>query len=310
MGVFFLRISIYKGHYNMAGRRKKKWIKKEIFYKIRRESETIPAKKTNNIIIYFAHIRSGGHAVSNFIYNLYEGPKFQMSGQFGENIYYRSGNKFSEEYILHNPNSNMAILYFVETSLHQDYSKPHLKNWDMWFGQYDNIYYVVNLRDPFNMVASRFQRASCSRGWHSVDVIEKLEGDKRHDINLALSTWKMYAKEFLGETDYLPKNKIFVNYNKWCEEKEYRNSLADQLGVQFKDDGWDKRSIEGGGSSFGKYKKYKSGNKKLITRWHRHRHYGCVDNLIFNYIFFRDRELTELSERIFGHIDGTEVFLK
>ncbi|MEL6493066.1 MAG: hypothetical protein AAFQ95_24200 [Cyanobacteria bacterium J06621_3] len=62
--------------------------------------------------------------------------------------------------------------------------------------------------------------------------------------------WLAYAKEFVGESTYLKRNRICVNYSQWCADTDYRRELSAQLEIPFSDAGLDKVSSFGGGSSF------------------------------------------------------------
>lgn len=37
-----------------------------------------------------------------------------------------------------------------------------------------------------------------------------------------IDLWIDYAKEYLGETNYLKHNKICINYNQWFADVEYQ----------------------------------------------------------------------------------------
>lgn len=58
--------------------------------------------------------------------------------------------------------------------------------------------------------------------------------------NFTLSDlWIDYAKEFLQETNYLPNNKVCVNYNLWVSDVNYRREVANRLNLDFTDAGFD-----------------------------------------------------------------------
>ena len=115
--------------------------------------------------------------------------------------------------------------------------------------------------------------------------------------------WIDYAKEYLGETNYLKHNKVCINYNQWFADIEYRREIAEKLQVKFSDAGIDKVTVFGGGSSFeGKQFDGKATSMDVLNRWHKFCDYP-------QYKQFFNEEVLKYSEKIFGHIPGTESFL-
>ena len=159
-----------------------------------------------------------------------------------------------------------------------------------YIGESLNKYDILILRDAFNFFASR-----CAK-WEHLSGIR----DKQQLVEL----WKIYAKEYLGETRYLTNNKVVISFNDWFLDKEYRQILANKLNVPFNDAGLNKMMNrgEGGRSSFDA-KKFHSNPQamKVLERWKQ-----LADNDFYRDIF-QDKELVELSNRIFGKIPGTEV---
>ena len=110
------------------------------------------------------------------------------------------------------------------------------------------------------------------------------------------SQWKAYAREFLGETSYLPADTVKVSFNAWFADDEYRHKVAEQLGLDCADRGVDEVSSDGGGSSFtGQDFQNEARKMAVLDRW---RHF--VDNP--EYLAAFDAETIELSRRIFGDI--------
>jgi hypothetical protein len=109
-------------------------------------------------------------------------------------------------------------------------------------------------------------------------------------------SWKVYAREFLGETSYLPPDTIRVSFNHWFSDREYRRLKADELGLDHDDRGIDEVSSDGGGSSFtGQEFQHRAREMAVLDRW-RH----CIDDPRFIAAF--DEETIELSHRILGDL--------
>lgn len=176
---------------------------------------------------------------------------------------------------------------------YEDYSPKKVfnsyffKTHDIHFGKSDQVYDVLILRDPFNLLASRLKNNMLEvkswKGWKSL-----------------MDMWILYAKEYLGQTKYLKANKICVNYNQWFSDINYRKHLADKLNLEFTDTGFNDVSVFGGGSSFERRKFHgKAENMDILNRWKQ-----FVDDSSYRTLF--SEEVFEYSERIFGHIPGTE----
>tara|TARA_Y100000310_G_C20646906_1_gene797178 strand:- start:1303 stop:1896 length:594 start_codon:yes stop_codon:yes gene_type:complete len=158
---------------------------------------------------------------------------------------------------------------------------------------------IIMIRDPFNLFASRCNQSYL--GKHSKSEIIEVK-----DI------WKTHAREFLGETNYF-KYKVGINYNRWFCEKNYRKIISEQIGGRHSDRKINQMTHHGGGSSFiKKDKRYFKNAQKLdiLNRWKlfigeksskKSRRFASI---------FKDKELIELSQKIFGHIKGTEVLFE
>ena len=112
--------------------------------------------------------------------------------------------------------------------------------------------------------------------------------------------WKAYAREFLGETSFLPEDTVKVSFNAWFEDAEYRRRIADEIGLDHADRGVDEVSSDGGGSSFsGQEFQNRARSMAVLDRW---RHF--IDDP--EYVAAFDEETVELSRRIFGDITARE----
>jgi len=140
---------------------------------------------------------------------------------------------------------------------------------------------LLVLRDPFNAFASV---------WHGKRRMRnRLHGFYR-------SQWKVYAREFLGETSYLPAETLRVSFNAWFADDDYRRRLAKELGINDADHGRDEVSQDGGGSSFtGQDLQGRARDMAVLDRWQTY-----IDDPEYLSVF--DEETVELSRRIFGDI--------
>jgi predicted O-methyltransferase YrrM len=156
---------------------------------------------------------------------------------------------------------------------------------------------IVILRDPFNLLASIFEyfnvykRIWFNEGWVKRDDMIKLFAVK----------WLEYADSYENNRDITP-----ISYNRWVCDEGYRDDVATSLNVDFRTD----KSMlsvprNGGGSSFDKSKLNGSGvDMKVLTRWNKYKFdKDYVDTLKSN------PELLEVSNRIFGEIDGIAEML-
>ena len=145
---------------------------------------------------------------------------------------------------------------------------------------------VLVLRDAFNTFASvkRSKRRMRAR----------LDGFYRHH-------WKDYAREFLGETRFLPADTIKISYNRWFQDEDYRRELAAAFGFTFSDRGMDEISKDGGGSSFtGREFENRARHMDVLGRW---RTFADDEK----YLAAFDEETVELSNRIFGDVTAGEI---
>lgn len=158
---------------------------------------------------------------------------------------------------------------------------------DLYVGHSQTRHDLLILRDPFNLFASRLKN----------DYLDVAAPGKS-----MVELWLDYAKEFVGETNYLTHNKLCVNYNQWANDVAYRQQVAEQLGLQFTDAGINKVGSWGGGSSFEGQEFCDRAHKMDVTnRW---KHF--LDDERYRQLF-QHPKLWNYSEQIFGHIAGTEA---
>ncbi|WP_293138717.1 hypothetical protein [Okeania sp. SIO3I5] len=189
--------------------------------------------------------RTGNHAIINWIKNQEIGNiEFLNDLKVNRNALRHSYENLSENY----PFLKKDCLI----RSYEDYSLQEITNWlleskhDLYFGKSGTRYDVLIIRDPFNLLASRFKHR-LQREKNDLDSTESCYGNnflfvrsphqKVSDLSLN------YAKEDLGETSYIQKhNKICINYNQWFTDVDYRQQIAEKLQLKFSDTGIDKVS--------------------------------------------------------------------
>jgi hypothetical protein len=185
-------------------------------------------------------------------------------------------------------------IYFMDIDLvavsYEDKYLEKIKNYsildeEQMIGADRNKTIILILRDPYNLFASRL----------------KYKKPKKHAMQNKegfVEKWKSYALEFLGDTNIID-NKICINYNSWLKDIDYRRDLSKRLGGDFSDSNIDIVPSSGGGSSFDR-KSYdgRASEMKLLERW------KSLKNEKYFLELVDDKELAELSFRIFGNIMG------
>jgi hypothetical protein len=153
---------------------------------------------------------------------------------------------------------------------------------------------IVILRDPYNLLASLFRHFINRKGkiWFVGKWVDKQELIDASP-SLFAKKWLEYAKLFeSGDV-------IGINYNKWVVDKEYRDEIAKEIGVDFRTDkSMSSVPRNGGGSSFDKTSKNGSGETMdVIERWRNY-----IDDEDYLNIFKENPELEVISKRIFGDV--------
>ena len=182
------------------------------------------------------------------------------------------------------------ICNYEDYNLDKITSQQIEKRHDFYFGKSAVKYDLLLLRDPFNTLASRLKAPKDT----AIDLRVKNQ--------VFINRWIAYAKEFLGETQFLKNNKLVVNYNKWFTDVDYRKQIACQLNLEFSDRGINQVRGFGGGSSFDRCDfSGQAQNMKILERWKQ-----FSDDISFRKLLDNE-ELIYYSELIFSHIPGTEA---
>lgn len=264
------------------------------------------SKTANNTEIRIVGLRrSGNHAIINWLASHYKGKVCFLNNvkplmnpflsfdksvlAFNKNFYQdfnindeREG-KFSKK--------DCLIYNYEDQPLKQIFHKKFEKNHQKFVGKSKRSYNVLILRDPYNLFASRIFRSK--------------DEEKAISEIKVIKLWKNYAREYVGKTKYLGKNKIVINYNFWFSNENYRREIEKELGLK-PNDTKIKEVINIGrgdskGSSFDGMKFNGKANKmKVLERWK-----SLIDNKFYRIILV-DKELNRLSNKIFGKNQESE----
>lgn len=190
------------------------------------------------------------------------------------------------------------LIGYEDIHLERLMEKSLIKNKQLTAGSSEKIFDIVLLRDVFNWAASRMHIAPKKEG-------EPSKIDRTFN-RIDIKKWEALARDFLGETHYLKENKIPVSYNAFVSNVEYREHVARRLGKENRD--WtitELGTMFASGSSFEKNTKMHNANEmKVFERWK-----VMKDNESYREMLNLEKDSIELSERIFGHIPGTECLL-
>ena len=238
--------------------------------------------------------RTGNHGIINWIKKQHAGQVWHLNNITTERNPYRVLYlHYKKEHLNREAKGDSVkkdcLLYSLEDYPLEKIVRGGLeKKHDLYLGTSRERYDVLILRDPFNLLASRIKKNYMNvkdENWTIIDL------------------WISYAREYLGETDYLKNNKVPVNYNKWATDVEYRQHIASRLKFAFSDAGINDVKSEGGGSSFDRTSFQGQANKMdVLNRWKI-----LSDDPSYRALLKSNRELIDYSERIFGHLPGTEV---
>jgi len=217
------------------------------------------------------------------------------SGHFVKRIHFynqTSENRLKNTSYFQELNGNFSkkklLLYNIEDCPPSKFHESSLeKHHDSWVGKSRERYDVLIVRDPFNFFASRLKAGAVLTGIDNVDDVKNL--------------WKDYAKEYLGETNFLSHNKIIINFNQWFSSSQYRKLLADRLRLDFTDRGLEAVRHSSWSSFDGSKFDGKAQEMPVLQRWKKFSDHSSYKNI------FYDKELLDLSARIFGVIEGTEM---
>ena len=248
--------------------------------------------------------RSGNHALINWILNQHFGLvnfcNDLLPGQPPEEALTKE-TRFNHKRtdVFENPSypEQKCLVYSYEDQpLEQVFGEEATANRNAQVGGSAIAFEGLIVRDPFNQLAS----------WMVWDgnAGQKFRGNAEYR-KFIIERWKSYAREALGETQFLKRNKTVLNYNHWVTNPEYRQQLAHDLLLHFTDEGVSEGNYYGKGSSFSPGDgSGKDRQKGVLERWQKLR-----DNETYQSIF-QDGELIAISNKLFGEIPGTTDWLQ
>ncbi|MDY7012685.1 MAG: hypothetical protein SVX43_03635 [Cyanobacteriota bacterium] len=251
--------------------------------------------------------RSGNHAIINWIAKQQTGEVKHLNNLLpGRNPYRFLYKHYPTEYFRQEACGNFSqkdcLIYSYENcKLPKVVTRGVEWKHDLYLGKSKERYDVLILRDPFNMIASAFHNHAKQIKKHNKIVHSYFkEKGTMEDLDI-VELWLSYAREYLGETQYLNQKKVPVNYNAWVLDANYRKDIAEQLKLEFSDRGLEDVREQGGGSSFeGRNLHGQATKMDVLNRWKIVADDPDYRRLLDNPALF------EYSERIFGRIPGTE----
>jgi hypothetical protein len=192
-----------------------------------------------------------------------------------------------------------------------------------YLGPSEHRYDLAIIRDPFNFFASRIQFIRTRGGWGGIKDLD----DIRHD-------WKKIARFALETERGADPQRLAVKFNQWAVDDTYRRHTSERLMGSFSDETMGIVSNFGGGSSF---QASPLTLTRAVRRWRklldpktytRIGHYArrlvapplktqslferwaaFSDDADYRSVF-RDEEVLQLSEALFGEIPGTREFVR
>lgn len=175
------------------------------------------------------------------------------------------------------------------------------------FGNHRQSLHVLILRDPFNLFASRLFAVLNNpkiRARGKAEFKRKI----RQKMVQSVDTWKSHAKIYLqmlmhGENP-LDEPCTGIRYDRWFADRSIRRDYADMLDIEFTDKGVQDVPKSGNRRSSFDDAEYdgKAQDMDVMNRWKM-----ALDHPKWYHPVFEDPEVWDLSERIFGSIEGTEI---
>jgi hypothetical protein len=261
--------------------------------------------KNNYLFTFFALKRSGHHAVMVWLAYHFNLPIFVLNNitpytdPYLTSGFYNSWDKESDWLVhiedveqirnVHKHCLVIGILDFNITRLEDGIDIIWQRQRTV--GESLKIFNILVLRDPFNMLASR---------WYKPGPVPQLI-----DNSEILDIWEIYAEEYLGLTNFL-NYKLAINYNLWFSSIDYRKQLSANLGLDFTDAGLNiVPKAAGSGSSFDQSFYNGRGNQmKVLERWK-----VCQQDKLFCEVFRERYKLAHLYRKIFPHDSEIESFM-
>jgi hypothetical protein len=235
--------------------------------------------------------RSGHFAIINWILERFNDPKVKILHVDPNTGMRVPATKKKEQFKTNNQSLNtdlnLLLLDFQQINL-RNYGKTRLFRPDgctIWPAaksfEIQNQHVVLTLRDPYNLMASRFK-------W-----FRKAPFGVHKEV---LGWHKDYLRQALGKEKIVADPMIYINFNKWFVDQNYRAELVELLGC-------DNKSTapllmvpnNGNGSSFNGVKFNGKGDQMKVLE----RYKEFANNKNYRKLF-QDKEIVELTEEFFG----------
>ena len=157
-------------------------------------------------------------------------------------------------------------------------------------GTSERLLRILVLRDFENWLASRIRYHETLRG-HFPQLSQIVRFGK---------LWASYAKEYIGETNYLRDAPLVtLSFNRWVRDECYRREVLESMGIKLRDNSISYVPGAGGGSSFDATRfSGRAEQMKVFDRW-RYLLEEKFDDLM-PHVRARNPEIGRLNEQIFG----------
>ena len=268
--------------------------------------------KIEKEIVVIAQRRSGHHAIINWLRANLDGPSIFANDCNFHGGPYRTGNRIN---IVTPPsteecpapevkNKVHCLIYNFEDKNIHSISLMHTRfNRIAWLGKSNKLIRILILRDPFNMIASKFH-------WSKGKKIAPNRENLMHSVYL----WKQYAGIYLKNMDNY-SDYLCIDYNSWFKFENVKKLYARRLELISYSKGVDLVARYGPaqwGDSFDGFEyDNQAQSMNVLTRWKHYISDSHYKNLI------NDQELIGLTkiiykdfpeiEEIYGHLDTAKV---
>lgn len=311
------------GGQGRAGLSSRAWIGARAIFRVLHELDAFLARARgrrteapNDMVLrVFAQRRSGHHAIINWIRYHWPGRHWflnhctigespfrgadlsssMVNGHWGDHGVFHIEREWAGQHAY----KGLLVYNFEEEDFSAAGDGLSVEKEARWVGSTRARGDVLILRDPFNLLASKLKWAYGGERRPSKPAVD--------DLFLARDLWKVYAREFLRETRFLP-DLIPISYNDWFSSRDYRDSLAERIGFLNRDLGimevakWGPSTA--GGSFDGLKYDGKAQDMPVLERW---RSFG--DDPLFRELC-GENELHDLAREVFGQLPGTETLRK
>ena len=204
-----------------------------------------------SLLVLLGVRRSGNHAIIGWIYGMLEGQYVHFNDLkmvnldrqkydqhlTDENID-RQNRPFFKDHHFAQFNAHENLLLSLENRQVKPTAEKLVAFKDV------NPKIVVIMRHPFNMIASVYQFMKTNRRLGNQGI--------RKSMVEYRELWKDHAREITNQTNYFADNGleyVFVLFDRWHVDKQYRQELAQKMGLKYNERNKDK-IIRYGNSSF------------------------------------------------------------